>query len=136
MLQSDLAEDPALRFRRHAFFGFDGGRETGGPSAVQRNTAFEPIDHFDRAILDDVVDIPVQQGGGVQCLVDCLVCGQIVRVEEISAPERALDGLDSDISQCGIVPSGIDGEVLAGTKPAQSDPRRRRSRGRPIRRRR
>src|SRR4029077_12022623 len=37
MLERDLAEDHSLRLRRHAFFGFDGGVQTGGPAAIERD---------------------------------------------------------------------------------------------------
>src|SRR3569623_3800308 len=55
LLQGNLPEDPALALLRDALLDFDGGMETRGPTAIQRDPAFELVLHLDHAVLHDVI---------------------------------------------------------------------------------
>ena len=69
-LHRDGAENASLGLQRHAFFGLDGGLQTGRPAAVLRDAAFELVDQFHGAILDDVIDIAPEQRVRVQGVLD------------------------------------------------------------------
>ncbi len=64
------AEHAALGAEGQVLLGFDGGVESGGPAAVLRDAAFEFVDGFDGAVLDDVIDVAGEQEAGVDGVVD------------------------------------------------------------------
>ena len=97
MLERDGAEDAALGAAADALLGFDGRLEAVGPMALVHDPAGELVDDLDAAGADDVVDVPLEKGLGVEGAVGGGQEHLVFRGEKVAAAEKALDPEDAGV---------------------------------------
>ena len=61
VLHRDRPQNPALRLGCESLFDFDGGVQSGGPAPFTHDPAFELVDRFHLAILDQIIDVAVKE---------------------------------------------------------------------------
>ena len=124
VLERDGAEDAALGAAADALLGFDGGLEAVGPMALVHDPAGELVDDLDAAVADDVVDVPREEGLGVEGAVDGGQELLVLRGEEVAAAEQGFDPADARVrgEDVGVLRVGL--VVLPRSRPRTTAARR------------
>ena len=113
ILQRDGPEHSALRLHPHAFFGFDGIVQSGGPTAILRNAAFEFVNRFNGIVLDDVINVAPQQGVGVNGVLHGTEDGKAILVEQVPYLERLFGQADSHVGKRDVAGEVVQVEMEA-----------------------
>ncbi|MCU0244468.1 MAG: hypothetical protein MUE80_06935 [Acidobacteria bacterium] len=82
--------------------------------APVHDPAGELVDDRDAAVADDVVDVPFEQGPGVEGAVDGGQERLVGGIEQAAAAERVLDAAEARVRGKDVGPVGVDGEIAAG----------------------
>ncbi len=78
-----------------AFLGFDGLMETVGPAAAGHEAAGELVDDDDFAVLDDVLDVALVEGVGLDGGLDVVLEVPVFGVGDVADAEEAFRSFPS-----------------------------------------
>ena len=119
VLDRDRAEHPSLPLRRHAFLQLERRLQTGRPSPVVHDAAFELVDREDRLVLNDVVDVLAQEDVRVQRVLD----GR----QRAGGSRSRRGSCDSGRAPRASTPAGVSDTLRPGGSTVKWRPRARRA---------